>query len=76
MLTTLFVDTRKAASNPKDRRKDVSNPKDRKCLHPDKEAQKNIPQNGRFNSKFYRNHSGKKIWLFPFLKCGSYTKIH
>ena len=32
-----------------------------KCLHPDKEAQKNIPQNERFNSKFYRNHSGKKI---------------
>ena len=47
-----------------------------KCLHPDKEAQKNIPQNEKFNSKFYRNHSGKKIWLFPFLKCGSYTKIH
>ena len=34
---------------------------------------KNIPQNERFNSKFYRIHSAKKIWLFAFLKCESYT---
>ena len=35
-----FVDTRKAASNPKDTRKDASNSTDTKHSHPDKEAQK------------------------------------